>query len=51
MPKRLSALPKSLHAGRTVRLGGKTWTVQEAYSERVYGSDKIFRTLRLVLTE
>jgi hypothetical protein len=51
MPKKLTAFPKMLHAGRTVRLAGKIWTVQEAYSQRNHGSDKIYRTLLLVLTE
>lgn len=51
MPKKLSALPKTLHAGRTVRLAGKDWTVREAYSHRDHGSDKISRTLLLTLTE
>lgn len=51
MAKKLTTLPKALHAGRTVRLAGKVWTVREAYSQRDYGSDKISRTLLLVITE
>lgn len=49
--KKLTGMPKALYAGRTVKLAGKTWIVQEAYSERPFGSEKIFRTVRLVLTE
>lgn len=51
MAKKITSFPKTLHAGRTVRLGGKDWTVREAYSQRDYGSDKISRTLLLVITE
>lgn len=51
MGKKLTGMPKALHAGRTVKLAGKTWIVQEAYSERLFGSEKTFRTVRLVLTE
>lgn len=51
MAKKLSGMPKALHAGRTVALGGKQWTVQESYSERLYGSTKTRRTILLVLTE
>jgi hypothetical protein len=51
MGKKITGMPKALYAGRTVKLAGKTWVVQEAYSERLFGSEKIFRTVCLVLTD
>lgn len=51
MSKKLAAFPKSLHAGRKIRVAGKDWIVKDAYSERLFGSEKVFRTVTLVLFE